>query len=143
MRRTPGAFRLCALLLLFTATPSIAQDAPKDIVLTDKDNGKSITLSARQRLVIKLPSTAGTGYGWSALMTPDSVLAFTDSPTDAKPATTASPMVGRPTPTVLSFRPVRYTESYSTSFTLIYCRAPCSPKDTGTKTFQIGVTTKG
>lgn len=142
MIRAMNVWLLCAVLVPFVADPSAAQDAPKDIVLTENDNGKSVTLSGKQRLVIKLPSTAGTGYAWSALMTPDSILAFADNPADAKPAATGKPTVGGSSQTVLSFRPVRYTESYSASFTLIYCRAPCSLKDAGTRTFQVGVTTK-
>ncbi len=142
MTRIMSAFLSCTILLACAISAARAQNATNDIVLTEMDNGKDVTLSGKQKLVIKLPVTSGTGYGWSALMTPDSILAFADNPAEAKPAATGTARTGGSSQTVLSFRSVRYTETYASSFTLIYCRAPCNPGDRGTKTFRIGVTTK-
>jgi predicted secreted protein len=69
-----------------------------DVVVTEQDNGKDVTLHGDQRLIIKLSSQPGTGYGWSALMTPDSFLAFTKPPAPAPQPKTqdrmAPPMLG-------------------------------------------------
>jgi hypothetical protein len=55
-----------------------ARASGPDVVVTEQDNGKDVTLDGDQRLIIKLSSQPGTGYGWSGLMTADSSLAFHD-----------------------------------------------------------------
>jgi hypothetical protein len=75
-----AAWLLCAVMALIVGVPAKAQSAPPDIIVTAQDNGKDITLHGSQRLIVRFSFPGGTGYGWSALMTPDSVLAFTKAP---------------------------------------------------------------
>jgi hypothetical protein len=146
-RATTKAIRpLCAMIALTMGLsgPARAQSAPPDIVVTAKNNGKDITLHGNQRLIVRL-SESPNGYGWSALMTPDSILAFTDKPEEKKQpeaATGQLPMVGGASDRVFAFRPASYTESSSQWFMLIYCGPQCNLKDRAAKIFKIGVKTQ-
>lgn len=43
----------------------VAADQAKSHVVTVKDHGKKITLHKGDKLAVKLPQTAGTGYLWA------------------------------------------------------------------------------
>jgi hypothetical protein len=140
---------LCAAMILTVgaSVPAKAQSTPPDIVLTQKDAGKDVTLTGHQRLIVRLPDRFGTaGYGWSVLMHPGGPLAFTDAP-PAAPAPQLGPndlpMVGgRGAETVIAFRPAKFTERSSQPVTLIYCNSSCDVKDKGVKIFHFAVRTK-
>ena len=140
------AWLVGAVLILTVPIPEKAQSAPQDIVVTEKDNGKDITLHGDQRLIIRLTSPGGPA-GWSALMTPDSILAFTAKPEpeqkkqpDSKAG--AVPMVGGSRPEEFAFRAARFSESSTQWFALIFCTAQCDLKDGSAKVFKLGIMTK-
>jgi hypothetical protein len=67
---TPLKFRMretslfCAMVAMIAGIPAQANAAGPDIVITEQDNGKDVTLHGDQRLIIKLsaqPSTATAG----------------------------------------------------------------------------------
>ena len=64
------AFAIIAACLSISSTPVFAQQTPSappanaPLVLTEKDNDKTVQVTVGQRLVIQLPSTPGTGYQW-------------------------------------------------------------------------------
>ena len=144
MRRPQGltALAVCASAALAALAPGTAKAAPPDIVITDQDNGKDVTLHDGQRLIIKLPRRGGTPYSWSALMEPDSVLAFTTAPQEKqdRPAN-GMPMAGGSGQQVFAFKAAHFTESSSQWFMLIFCGVQCDLKDDNAKIFKIGVTT--
>ncbi len=136
---------LCAVMALIVGAPAKAQSAPPDIIVTDHDDGKNITLHGNQRLIVRFSFPGGTGYGWSALMTPDSVLAFTKAPApkeEKQAGRQDMPMAGGPDNEEFALRAAHFTESYGQWFTMIFCRAPCDLKDSSAKTFKLGITTK-
>jgi hypothetical protein len=142
MRET-SLFGAMAAMIAVTAVQ--ARAAGPDIVVTEQDNGKDVTLHGGQRLIVKLSSPGGTGYSWSALMTPDSFLAFTTGPAPApKPKIQdrmAPPMPGGQSEQVFTFRAAHFTETSSEWFLLIQCGpAQCDLKDA--KIFKIGVKTQ-
>jgi predicted secreted protein len=145
MGRSKGRALLacCVVAALAAAIPGTAKSAAADIVVTDQDNGKDVTLHDGQRLIIKLTAPGGTPYRWSALMQQDSILAFTTPPKE-KPQErpTGLPVVGGPSQETFAFKAARFTETSSQSFMLIFCNAPCDLKDDGARIFRIGVTTK-
>lgn len=58
----------CLLLILCTLYgPLAADDKGKSQTVTDKDNGKIIALSRSNLLAVKLPMSAGTGFGWTVV----------------------------------------------------------------------------
>ena len=59
---------LGAAIALSMGVTTSARSAPADIVVTDQDNGKDITLHGSQRLIVRLTTPSGTPYGWSALI---------------------------------------------------------------------------
>jgi hypothetical protein len=122
--------------------PAKARSAQPDIVVTEQDNGKDITLHGSQRLIIRLPSTGP--YSWSALMSPDDLLAFTKAPApeEKKKNGNAMLMVGGSHDQIFAFRAAEFTESSSQWFQLIFCRAPCDLKDPSAKIFKLGITTQ-
>jgi hypothetical protein len=143
--------RACAAITLIAAAPvaANAQGAVPDIVVTEKDNGRDITLHGSQRLIIRLTDPGGPS-SWSALMRPDSILAFTETPVPEGerqhyPATTpqpAAPVIGGPHDQIIAFRPISFTESSSQWFTLIFCDAQCDFKDPSARIFKLAITTK-
>lgn len=141
--QTCTALAVCASLALAAVATGTAEGAEPDIVLTEQDAGKDITLHDGQRLIIKLPHGGGSPYGWFALMYPDSILAFTPAPkeTPKKPPANGHPMLGGQEQTIFAFMPARFTESSSLSFMLIYCGPQCDIKDSNARVFKIGVTT--
>ena len=135
----------CAMVAMIAGIPVQARAAGPDVVVTEQDNGKDVTLHGDQRLIIKLSSQPSTGYGWSALMTPDSFLAFATPPAPAPQPKTqdriAPPMVGGKSEQVFAFRAVHFTETSSEWLLLIFCGpAQCDLKDA--KIFKIGVKTQ-
>jgi inhibitor of cysteine peptidase len=54
---------LSLLAALHPAIP-IAMGASRAVQFTSADNGKSARLVAGQTMVVRLPATPGTGYGW-------------------------------------------------------------------------------
>jgi hypothetical protein len=139
--------RETSLSSMVAMIPVQARAAEPDVVVTEQDNGKDVTLHGDQRLIIKLSSQPSTGYGWSALMTPDSFLAFTTPPAPApapQPKTQdrmAPPMLGGKSEQVFAFRAAHFTETSSEWFLLIFCDpAQCDLKDA--KIFKIGVKTQ-
>jgi predicted secreted protein len=81
---------LGAVIALSMGMPTSARSAPADIVVTDQDNGKDITLHGSQRLIVRLTTPSGTPYSWSALLTPDSQLRSRRHPTPrTRPASPA------------------------------------------------------
>jgi predicted secreted protein len=135
----------CAMVAMIAGIPAQANAAGPDIVITEQDNGKDVTLHGDQRLIIKLPSQPSTGYSWSALMTPDSFLAFTTEPAPApKPKTQdrmAPPMLGGQSEQVFAFHAAHFTGTSSEWFLLVFCGpAQCDLKDA--KIFKIGVKTQ-
>jgi predicted secreted protein len=148
---TPLKFRMretslfCAMVAMIAGMPAQANAAGPDIVITEQDNGKDVTLHGDQRLIIKLSAQPSTGYGWSALMTPDSFLAFATQPAPAPHPKAqdriAPPMVGGQSEQVFGFRAAHFTETSSEWFLLIFCGpAQCDLKDA--KIFKIGVKTQ-
>lgn len=139
-------FACAVLAALSSAAPAAAQSGPADITITQADNGKEITLRRNQRLIIRLANPLGdSGYGWSALMSPNSPLGFAEKqPAPPKPdQTPGAPRIGGEyADTIIAFRPVRYTESYSQRFTLIYCRFDCDLRADGAKIFWFAITTR-
>jgi hypothetical protein len=136
---------LGAAIALSMGVTTSARSAPADIVVTDQDNGKDITLHGSQRLIIRLTTPSGTPYGWSALMAPDSQLTFTKAPEPKKPAGKTGQqimMVGRPQDAVFAFRAAHFSESSSQWFTMILCTAKCDQKDPSNKVFNLGITTQ-
>ena len=142
LSKTSAAWLLCAVMVSIMGVPSKALSAQPDIVVTEQDNGKDITLHGSQRLIIRLPSTGP--FSWSALMTPDDLLAFTKAPAPEKKKKNgdAMPMVGGSHDQVLAFRAAEFTESSSQWFQLLFCRAPCDLKDPSAKIFKLGITTQ-
>jgi predicted secreted protein len=145
MKRPQGraALAVCTSVALAAFAAGTAKAAQSDIVITEQDNGKDVTLHDGQRLIIKLPRSGGTPYSWSALMEPDSILAFTTAPEEKprdKPAN-ALPMVGGPGQEIFAFKAAHFTESSSQWFRLIFCGVQCDLKDSNAKMFKIGVTT--
>jgi predicted secreted protein len=135
---------LCAAALAI-AIPALAKAAQPDIVVTEQDDGKEFTLHGDQRLIVKFTSPSGTPYSWSALMTADSLLAFTDKPA-SPPKSQDRPgqimMVGGPHEQVFAFRAARFTETSSEWFGLIFCSLQCDLKDGTAKLFKIEVKTQ-
>jgi predicted secreted protein len=146
--------REASLLCAMTATIALmpVQAAEPDIVVTEQDNGKSVTLHGDQRLIVKLSAQPSTGYGWWALMTPDSLLAFTTQPAakskiadetqDKTRDRMALPIVGGPQQQEFAFRAARFTETSSQWFLLIFCGPQCDLKDTAAMIFKIAVNTQ-
>jgi predicted secreted protein len=136
---------LCTAAALAIAIPAQAKAAKPDIVVTEQDDGKEFTLHGDQRLIIKFTSPSGTPYSWSALMNPDSMLAFTDKPA-SPPKSQDRPsqimMVGGPHEQVFAFRAARFTETSSEWFRLIFCSTQCDLKDGTAKVFKIEVKTQ-
>jgi len=105
-----GGMRLTLLLaaaimtlpLIVCAHPP--QNPDKEMVLTEQQNGKAISIGSATTLVVKLPAQLGTGYSWRVVETPSSVLSSADKPrietTDAKGA-------GRQERQVFTFTPVK------------------------------------
>jgi hypothetical protein len=150
-RKMKAGWLLCAVTALSMAVPvsAKAQTAPPDIVVTAKDNGKDITLHGSQRLVIRFSSPAGIPFSWSALMTPDALLAFTDPPPPEQKNDSMKGgmkggmlMVGGPHETVFAFHAARYTETSSEQFMLIFCSLQCDLKNRTAKIFKLDITTK-
>ncbi len=64
-----------------------------DVIVTDKENGKAVSVKVGQRLLVKLGSNPSTGYEWSVdksdekLLAPDGETAFdvTDNDLDGAP----------------------------------------------------------
>jgi hypothetical protein len=138
---------LCAVMVLTAAIPLQArtQKAPPDIVVTDQDDGKEITLHGDQRLIVRLPSPGGTAYIWSALMRPDSVVAFAKNPApkDQKRQDRREvPIPGAPQNEEFAFHAAWFTETRAEPLTLILCPAQCDVKDPSTKLFKVSVTTR-
>jgi predicted secreted protein len=136
---------LGVVIALSMGVPTSARSAPADIVVTDQDNGKDITLHGSQRLIVRLTTPSGTPYSWSALLTPDSQLAFTKAPDPKKPAGKTGQailMVGGPHDEVFAFRAAHFSESSSQWFTMILCRAKCDQQDPSNKVFNLGITTQ-
>jgi predicted secreted protein len=135
---------LCAAMI--AGTPLPARAAGPDVVVTEQDNGKDVTLHGDQKLIIKLAAPGGTGYAWSALMTPDSLLAFTAPAAPApKPKAQdrmAMPIAGGQSEQVFAFRAAHFTETFGERFMLILCGPSCDLKDSSAKIFKIGVTTQ-
>lgn len=46
-----------------------------DVIVTDKEDGKTVTVKVGQRLLVKLESNPSTGYGWSLDKTDEKLLA--------------------------------------------------------------------
>jgi hypothetical protein len=140
---TTTVWLLCAMTALVPGVSGPAKAQAPDIVITDKEAGRDITLHGKQRLIIRLPEIPN-GFGWSALMTPDALLAFTAAPKQNRPAATGGqlPMVGGSSDRIFAFRAARYTESSSERFMLIYCGPQCDLKDSAAKIFKLGITTR-
>jgi len=135
---------VCTSVALAAFAAGTAKAAQPDIVITEQDNGKDVTLHDDQRLIIKLPRSGGTPFGWSALMHPDSILAFTTAPNETPPDKPANrlPMAGGPGQEIFAFKAAHFTETSSQWFMLIFCGVQCDLKDSNAKIFKIGVTTK-
>jgi hypothetical protein len=142
LSKTKTVWVLGAVVALTVGVPAKARSVQPDIVVTEQDNGKDITLHGSQRLIIRLPSTGP--YSWSPLMRPDAQLAFTKAPApeEKKKNGDAMPMVGGSHDQVFAFRAAEFTESSSQWFQLIFCRAPCDLKDPSAKIFKLGITTQ-
>jgi hypothetical protein len=150
--KPPGmnaAWLLGAVLALSFGGPAMAQGAPPDIVVTEKDNGKEITLHGKQRLIVRLPSPGGTPYLWSALMRPDFSLVFTKAPAlkEAKPPQAKAgerdnPMLGGFHDDVFAFSAASFTETFAEPLTMILCGIQCDPKEPAAKLFKVTVTTR-
>jgi hypothetical protein len=142
LSKTGATWLLCAVMASIMAVPAKARSVQPDIVVTEQDNGKDITLHGSQRLIIRLPSTGP--YSWSPLMRPDAQLAFTKAPApeEKKKNGDAMPMVGGSHDQVFAFRAAEFTESSSQWFQLLFCRAPCDLKDPSAKIFKLGITTQ-
>jgi predicted secreted protein len=56
------------LLVIFISgcAPAPAAAAPREIKLTEQDNGSSVEMQIGDRLVITLPGNVTTGYNWEA-----------------------------------------------------------------------------
>jgi predicted secreted protein len=50
---------------------SLANAAPATKTLTDKDNGKTVTITANQQLQIELSECGSCGYSWKTTAKPD------------------------------------------------------------------------
>jgi hypothetical protein len=142
LSKTSATWLLCAVMASIMGVPSKARSAQPDVVVTEQDDGKDITLHGSQRLIIRLPSTGA--YSWSALMGPDDLLAFTKAPTPEKKKKNADAilMVGGSHDQVFAFRAAKFTESSSRWVQLIFCRAPCDLKESSAKIFKLGITTQ-
>ncbi len=56
-------------------TPGDVMSQKKDMVLTDRDNGKTVCLPVGSILILKLSGQSGTGYMWTVAQQTRSILA--------------------------------------------------------------------
>lgn len=123
--------RTCALLVAAVlALPATA--AAKVITVTEKDNGKKISIAQGERLVVKLTECAPCGYHWT-------VSGATGAPvlkrTSNKYVNPPGPAIGGPGKRVLTYRTKR---AGKTTLKLVYL----SPGGTKAKTFRLLVTVR-
>jgi predicted secreted protein len=55
---------LAAMLLTTLGSASLAQESDP-VTISEAQNGNTITLSAAQSLIVRLPTNAGTGFSWA------------------------------------------------------------------------------
>lgn len=138
-RRLAG---VCTFLTIIAATlltlPSAVQSSPNDIIVTQTHHGTSVAVAGGQRLVVKLESQPGTGYGWE-LREPSSLFEQAGDPVfeplpESTGAATSSPVMQ-----VTTFSPVR---AGNETLTLVY-RRPWDRNTAPLRTFTIHVETYG
>src|SRR5262249_25661133 len=87
MRRLPLA---CWLVLALTAPAAVGpgqpgDDARKTVTITEKENGKPVTVPAGGALLVRLRSNRTTGYTWSIHSIDSSALQAVGKPTYERP----------------------------------------------------------
>jgi predicted secreted protein len=64
-----------AVLWLHSATPGAsAEDGGAVVTVSQADNGSTVTIALRDRLVVELPAQFGTGFSWAATQSTFGVL---------------------------------------------------------------------
>jgi hypothetical protein len=146
--RTLSAVWCCCALTLIVASPVLAKPrrAPPDVVVTEADDGKEVTLHGDQKLVVRL-SEPGGPYIWWALWSQYSNvnLAKQQPKLVIKPPPSASPshpMVGGSADRSFVFVPTKSTENFGIPLALIYSTPQFDLKGPGIKIFKVRVTTK-
>lgn len=106
-----------SLALALAACGGGAETAP--LLLTQEDDGTSVTLEPGQQLAISLESNPSTGFKWNLTEEPDANVLSLVSSTYVEPATTGQ-VVGVPGTEVWTFEAVG---TGTTSFELAYFRS--------------------
>lgn len=97
-----GLFTLCAAALLMGALAACAPAAP-DLPLTDKDNGKQVTLAIGQELTLALESNPSTGFAWEVADLNAGLLVQVGDP-EYKAPQSGAPLVGAAGTQVFHFK---------------------------------------
>ncbi|MDC3960425.1 protease inhibitor I42 family protein [Polyangium jinanense] len=64
-----------AILALVGMMPASAQ--AREIVLSNADNGKRVTVQSGDEVILRLESNASTGYSWHMVLSPTSIMKLT------------------------------------------------------------------
>jgi hypothetical protein len=120
--------------------------APPDVVVTEADDDKEVTLHGHQKLVVGLSEQVGP-YMWWVLWSEDSNenLAKQQPKPVIKPppgASSSHPMVGGSVDRNFVFVPTKSTENFGIPLALIYSTPQFDLKDPGIKIFKVRVTTQ-
>lgn len=90
--KTLRLFALCAVVLLGTLAACAPVAAPMS--LSDKDNGKQVTLAIGQELTLVLESNVTTGFTWEVTGLNASLLEPIGAPEYKAPQSGSAPVVG-------------------------------------------------
>jgi len=127
-----------AIVIIFTLTVcllSVTGCKPGPLMVTEKDNGKDITLEAGRHLSIELPANPSTGYSWEVKATDASILEQVGFPQFVSENVN---LVGAGGKLTLTFDTLK---SGSTALELVYHR-PWETNVAPLQTFIIQVTVK-
>ncbi|MEW6211958.1 MAG: protease inhibitor I42 family protein [Acidobacteriota bacterium] len=78
-------FIVACLSLSAQGRCSTPQDAKDTLTVTDKDNGKKISLAKGNTLIVRLEARPGTGYGWRVAKNDAEKLKPEGEPTEESP----------------------------------------------------------
>jgi inhibitor of cysteine peptidase len=133
--RLLAGFAAFVLALSATTRPAGAGSPAPAVVVTERDNGHAIVLRPDQRLEIRLPANATTGYSWQAAGLRGPALAETAKPQYLAPSSNLAGAGG-----VQTFS---YTARTPGSERLSFSYQRPWEKVQPSRTFALSVTVKG
>jgi len=95
--------RLATAALVIALAGRVAAAEQATVIVTAKDNGRTVSLSEGQELELRLAANRSTGYSWSVEHTPEPVLTQEGDPTYTSDVT-PGPGVGAPGTETWRFR---------------------------------------